>query len=312
MPNMRNIPRFEYPLLAAAFGLAFVMVADCVSASAQSPSPSGNPISMEGVTLGEPMRQLREMLGDPIHVTTVRQGQIWRYLERGGAVYLDIMPTNNVVISITVVRRFDDSPYTDDRGVSFGSSSAAVQAKIGVPTKRSTNSDDGSVDLWYISGDTARIYEFYADKLGFVQEIARPGSSLTSGNHDEPVLPPDGTSLANAIRIKPSNLLADSAWIDAYFSMNPCEGGGRWKETSTNLQADSASNDPIAYIVVQAKCTSGSTSSTFYFDTHGAASPGQDGKGTTIYVDPSQFQTSPQATAAPSRPPSNAHARTPF
>lgn len=257
-------------VLEAALFIASVAVGSGTAAAQPTPSNAAG-ATMEGVSLGEPMSQVRDNLGDPLKVVTISQGQIWRYLEHGGALYLDVLPQNNVVRSITVVRRFDDSSYTDDRGLSFGSDVAAVQAKIGAPTRQSTNSDDGSVDLWYVGGDVARIYEFYAGKLGFVQIFARPGSPLTAGNGEEPTVPADGSSVASAIRIRPSTLIGDSMWIDAFLATNSCDDGGHWKETSTALQADKAANDPLAYMVVHASCTTGNADRTFYFDTHGAA-----------------------------------------
>lgn len=133
---------------------------------------------MEGVTLGEPMSQVRETLGNPAQVLPVGERQMWRYVEHNGSVFVDVIPENDIVISVTVIRRVESSTYVDDRGVAFGMSSGDVQAKLGAATKQSTNSDDGSVDLWYLEGDVSRIYEFYGDKLGFLQIVARPGSQL--------------------------------------------------------------------------------------------------------------------------------------
>jgi hypothetical protein len=225
-------------------------------------------------------------------------------MERGGAVFVDVIPQNNVVSSVTVLRRFDDSPYTDDHGISFGMSSAAVRAKLGAPTRQSTNADDGSVDVWYVQADTALIYEFYGDKLGFVQIVARPGSQLRRGSDEPLVVPADGSSTANAIRIRPPNLLGNTMWIDAFMAMNDCGDNGHWKETSSQLQPDSAAKDLLAYTVVHAKCTSGDTERTFYFDTRGAPTKStQSGTQDTIYVDVRQLQAprhpSPSSSATP-------------
>ncbi len=270
------------------------------AASAQTPAARAATSTLEGVTLGESMQQVREALGDPVQVQPVVNHQIWRYIERGGAVFVDVIPRNNAVTSVTVLRRLDDSSYTDDRGVAFGMSSAEVRAKMGPPARQTTNSDDGSVDLWYVEGDTGRIYEFFGDKLGFVQILVRPGSQPTAASNEATIAPADGSSIANAIRIRPPNLLGNSMWIDAFLAMNPCGGDGHWKETSLNLQADPATNDPLAYTIVRAKCTTGEAEKTFFFDTRGVVTKtGPNGSQNTIYIDPGQIQVPPRPSPSP-------------
>lgn len=285
-----------------AFAVSLILCSGV--AVAQTPSPSQPNMTMEGVTLGQSMRQIRDSLGDPVQLSLVGDQTIWRYLEHGGAVFMDVIPRNNVVSSITVVRRFDDSPYADDRGASFGMSASAVRAKMGAPTKSSTNGDDGSVDLWYVTGDTARIYEFFGDKLGFVQILARPGSQSTAEANAPPMAPDDGSSVARAIRIRPSSMLANTSWIDAYLAMNQCGNGGHWHETSSSMQDDPATKDVMAYVVVHATCTAGSVTRTFYFDTHGAlTNAAQPGQG-TMYIDTRQLQMPPQTSPSPAPVPS--------
>ena len=150
------------------------------AASAQTPAARAATSTLEGVTLGESMQQVREALGDPVQVQPVVNHQIWRYIERGGAVFVDVIPRNNAVTSVTVLRRLDDSSYTDDRGVAFGMSSAEVRAKMGPPARQTTNSDDGSVDLWYVERDTGRIYEILRRQAG-VRANPRSAGIATNG-----------------------------------------------------------------------------------------------------------------------------------
>ena len=274
------------------------------TALAQTTGGGQQNATLEGVTLGDSMRQVRDTLGDPVQVRALEDQTIWRYIERGGAVYVDVIPRNNIVSSVTVLRRFDSSQYTDARGVSFGTNAAGVRAKLGAESKETTNADDGSVDLWYVSGDAAWIYELYGDKLGFVQIVARPGSQSTALAGETPIVPADGSSVVNAIRIRPSSFLGNSLWIDAFLAMNQCGGNGHWKETSLDLQSDKVQNDPLAYTVVHAKCTIGDAERVFYFDTHGVATKtSPDGSKYTIYVDPSQLQVPPKTSPSPSATP---------
>lgn len=266
---------------------------------AQTPAPpaSSSP-QFESVTLGEPMSGLRSRLGDPVHFTDDGHEQIWRYIECGGAVFLDLLVQKNVVYSVTVIRRFDNSPYTDPNGAAFGMTSAQLQAKFGAPQRTTTNADDGSVDLWYYSDHVAWIYEFYSDKLGFIQLVASPDlrSTFATGS---PVLPADGTSIDRAILIRPSNLLADTMWIDAYLAMNACGSTGHWREIASKLAPDLPNHDLLAYSIVHARCTVGTGERDFYFDTHGAMA-NSGNKSQTIYVDSRQL---PQVSPSPSSPP---------
>lgn len=242
----------------------------CGSAAyAQTSSAAGNATQFEGVTLGEPMTSVRERLGDPVTVTSSMGKLIWRYMERGGAIFLDVLVQDNVAYSVTVVRRFPNSPYTDAQGIAFGMTSDDVRAKRGAPDRVSTNADDGSLDLWYRDSSSVWIYEFYSSKLGFIQVL--PPHGLNQGfAAAAATAAADGTSINQAIKIRPSNLLADTTWINTYLAMNHCGNGGRWKETSSTMKADPAVNDLFAYSIVHARCTDGSTERDFFFDTHGA------------------------------------------
>ena len=191
-----------------------------------------------------------------------------RRFGHGGAIYVDVLAKNNVAYSVTVVRRFAKSSYIDAAGITFGSSGADVRAKLGEPKRTSTNSDDGSVDFWYVDESGAKIYEFYHDNLGFIQILPSPKLQSAFASPDA-VLPGDGTSVATAIRIRPSNLIGNSMWIDAYLAMNQCGSKGHWKETSLKMAPDDATKDPLAYTTVHAQCTDGGTERDFVFDTHG-------------------------------------------
>ncbi|HET6275579.1 MAG TPA: hypothetical protein VFE16_06585 [Candidatus Cybelea sp.] len=242
------------------------------SVPAQTPPASPSAMAFQGVTLGEPIAGLKQRLGDPVAVVTPPNVVIWRYLEGGGAIYLDVLVKKSVAASVTVVQRFPGAPYTDSKGASFGMSADQVRALLGTPAKVTTNADDGSIDLWYRAGDYAWIYEFYSDKLGFIQLIASPGivQNFTPG---PPVAPSDGTSLDRAIWIRPSNPLSNTNWIDAYLATNECGTNGHWKQLSLKLKDDPPIRDPLAFTIVHARCTDGAGERDFYFDTHGQPNP---------------------------------------
>jgi hypothetical protein len=106
-------------------------------------------MQFEGITLGEPLAALTPRLGDPVQIASTGKSVIWRYLEGGGGYYLDLLVKNNTATSVTVVQRMQGARYTDPHGVSFGTTSDQVRAKLGAPWRVTTNSDDGSVDLWF-------------------------------------------------------------------------------------------------------------------------------------------------------------------
>jgi hypothetical protein len=286
------------PLLGALSALLLLPL----SAEAQTPSapPAG---VFENITIGEPMVNLRPMLGDPIRVDRSGDTVIWRYLAHGAGIYIDVIVKNNVAQSVTLLSRFDGVAYTDSKGTAFGMTPDETIAKLGAPTRRSTNADDGSLDLWYFSGTYAWIYEFHGNKLDFIQLIAAPAllQSLAAG---PPAEPNDGTSLERAIWIRPANFLAIPAWIDVFLSKNACGNAGHWKEMATKQAQDSTKSDLFAYTIVHARCTDGSVERDFYFDTRGALKG--TGKNTTIYVDPNQplyieVSPSPSPSAHPDK-----------
>jgi hypothetical protein len=269
-------------------------------ALAQTPPPSSSSMAFQGVTLGEPIAGLKQRLGDPVAIVTPPNVVIWRYLQLGGAIYVDVLVKKNVAASVTVVRRFPGVPYTDSKGASFGMSADRVRALLGAPTRVTTNADDGSVDLWYRAGDYAWIYELYSDKLGFIQLIASP-SIVQSFPAGPAVAPSDGSSLDRAIWIRPSSFLSNSNWIDAYLAMNGCGANGEWKQLSLNFKDDPAKQDPLAFTIVHARCTDGASERTFYFDTHGQTNPTLTKP--TIYVDPNELpRPSPSSTPAATPP----------
>ncbi len=241
-----------------------------ICAAAQTPAPAPAAISFEGITLGEPMAGLKPRIGDPVRVVQAGHSVIWRYLQGNGGIYLDVLVRNDAAYSVTVVQRFQGVAYTDPNGISFGMSADQVRARLGPPTRTSTNADDGSVDLWYRVGEYAWIYELYSDRLGFIQLVA--SRSVQQGFvPGPPTVPSAGTSLDSAIWIRPSSPLANATWIDTYLAMNSCGNNGHWTQTSSNLKPDTAKNDPVTYMVVRARCTDGGAERDFYFDTRGAS-----------------------------------------
>ncbi|MGP8100281.1 MAG: hypothetical protein ACLQHL_05875 [Candidatus Cybelea sp.] len=277
--------------------LPVVLVLLCGPVAAQTPSaPAAG--TFEGITIGEPMANLRPTFGDPIQVFAAgNNAVIWRYLTHGDGVYVDVLVKNNVALSVTVLSRLSGVAYVAPSGVALWMTPDQVRAKLGPARHESTNSDDGSLDLWYAALPYAWIYEFHGNKLDFIQLIASP--DLVRQLPPGPVATPnDGTSLANAIWVRPPNLLANSVWIDAFFATNACGHSGRWKEISSKLIADTAKNDPLAYSVVHARCSDGGTERDFFFDTHGMVT--MHGNQGTIYVDPSQL---PHIETSPSAPP---------
>ncbi len=216
------------------------------------------------------MVALQPTLGDPIRVISNNGTLIWRYLTHGDGIYIDVIVKDNVAQSVTVLSRLAGVSYVDSKGASFGMTPDQVSSKLGPPIRQHTNADDGSLDLWYPSPPYAWIYEFHAHKLDFIQLVAAP--SLLSMLAPAPFfVPDDGTSLERAIWIRPSNLLANAEWIDAFLATNSCGNGGHWNQTSLKLAPDPAKGDPSAYTIVHATCSDRSTDRDFYFDTRGAA-----------------------------------------
>jgi hypothetical protein len=261
-----------------ALGLTAAMVFCACPSLAQTASPPPTlPAlsatgSFEGISIGQPVAELRSKFGDPVFVTSYGTTVVWRYLTRGGGTFTDIIVKNNLVQSVTVVGRFDAVPFVDPNAVPFGSTPNQVRAKLGAARHESTNSDDGSLDLTYLVLPYGWVYEFHANKLDFIQLIAAQ-SYLGSFTPGPPVTTGDGTSAERAIWIRPSIVLANQIWIDTYLSHVSCGSGGKWKQASQVFQSDPATNDPTAYTLVHAQCTAGDDRRNFYFDTRGATSP---------------------------------------
>jgi hypothetical protein len=282
--------------VAGGLVLAALALLPCAAAAqSASPPPAG---TFEGISIGEPIANLKATLGDPIRVLSIGGTVIWRYLAHGAGLYLDVVVKDNLAQSITVVSRFDGVRYADPKGMSFGMTPDQVRAKLGRPARESTNSDDGSLDLWYFAGQYGWIYEFHDHKLDFIQIIASP-ALLGTFAPGPAVAPDDGSSFDRAIWIRPSNLVADTEWIGVFLAKNPCGKSGHWVEDSQKLAPDSANKDPLAYAIVHATCTDGKAERDFYFDTRGAARAG--GSSATIYVDPNLL---PRASASPNPTPS--------
>lgn len=275
--------------ILAAGALAFALYGG--AAVAQTTQSTTASPQFEHVTLGEPILSVRHELGDPVKVSTSGGQVIWRYLEHGGAIFLDLIVRNNTVSSVTVVRRFQSAAYTDARGASFGMTVTDTRAKLGAPARTTVNSDDGSTDDWYYAGQYAWIYEFYSGKLGFIQLLASPAWAKTFVSAVA-VSAAGGTTVSDAIVIRPSNLITTSLWIDAYLAINPCGSGGTWKNASSTFIPDDTLHDPFGYTVVHAKCSDGATERDFFFDTHGMLSRSANGS-QTIYVDPRELPTQP-------------------
>jgi hypothetical protein len=256
--------------------------------------------TFEGVAIGAPIASLRASLGDPIKIERTGETVIWRYLTHGGGTYLDIIVKNNVVQSLTLLNRFNSLKYVDPNGIAFGERPDQVRAKLGSTAREATNSDDGSLDLWYTSLPYAWVYEFRANALSFIQLVASPtflatfsaGPAATGG---------DGTSLEQAIWIRPSHVFFTSTWIGVFLAKTTCGTNGHWIQTASRFQADS--QNPLAYTIVSASCSDGNAKRDFYFNTSGDTQPtsGND----TIYIDPGQLQQMIQSPS-PSAPPSPA------
>jgi hypothetical protein len=259
--------------------VAFALLATPVCAQTAPPPPAG---SFENVTIGEPMADLHSTLGDPLRIIPSSSFDIWRYMAHGNGIYIDVLVKDNVAQSVTVLRRIERATYVDPRGAAFGMTPEQLRAKLGPTTRESTNADDGSLDLWYVAQPYLWIYEFHAGKLDFIQLVASPALRQTF-EPAPPTVANDGSSLERAIWIRPSNFLTNSFWIDAFLAANACGNGGHWKEASLKLVADDAKRDPLAYTIVHAACTDGTSQRDFYFDTHGTAKA--NGNQTTIYID---------------------------
>ncbi len=158
------------PLLV--FPVVLVLPSRPVAAQTASAPPDG---TFEGITIGEPMANLRPTLGDSIQVFAAgNNAVIWRYLTHGDGIYVDVLVRNNVALSVTVVSRLSGVAYVAPSGAALWMTPDQVRAKLGPARHESTNSDDGSLDLWYAALPYAWIYEFHGNKLDFVQLIASP------------------------------------------------------------------------------------------------------------------------------------------
>lgn len=263
--------------------------------------------SLEGVTIGESMADVRATLGDPISVSQEAQGlAIWRYLEHGSGVFVDVLTRGGVAYSVTVVARYPGSRYEAPSGVAFGSTRAQVVDKLGAPFRTTTNDDDRSTDLWYrvvtMGGDHAAagiwIYELAAsDRLAFVQILPPEGLGQTIPPA-QPVDLPDGSSIDKAIRPVQPDVLNGLVWTYAYLRLNGCGERGHWIPSRVFEPVQNG----VTYRAIDATCSSGNATRTFYFDVRGIATAPSPAPGTnksTIYIDPNALMELPHDTRSP-------------
>lgn len=283
--------------------LALVFVfATTGSTVAQAPAPSTAPVpALFGVRVGQHVADLRATYGDPIAVLSEGPTQIYRYLALNGGIFLDIMSVRNLVRSVTVVSRFPKIPFTDPRGAAFGITSAQLRTLFGAPDRITTNADDGSVDLWYRDAPNVWIYEFYSDKLGFIQLLA-PAGAISAMQPGPPVTVNDGTSLARAAWIRPANILLAPEWVYVYLTNRSCGGNGHWEQQSTKILSGEKGDDPLAYMAIGAKCSTGDLAATFYFDMRGAVQSNTVDVGGTVYYDTGAMSNMPSPTPSASSP----------
>lgn len=308
---------------------AFLLTSAPAGAQSQSqspppPAPAVLPAAtaepaFEGVTIGEPLAGLRDRLGDPLTVLDIGSNDesVWRYLSHNGAVFVDVLAKRNVAFSVTVVGRFPNSPYVAPSGVRFGITADELAAKLGKPTRTTTNQDDGSVDLWFLDGKELWIYEFHADRLDFVQLVSPHGVDSATTGAAPAVTPGDGSSFDRSVKVV-QPLLMTPFWIDAYVVAHPCGNDGHWIRNAKNAQT-TITRGSAEYTVVHAACSDASGERDFFFDTtsvgktlekpaqsgganHVADSPGP----TAIYIDAATLQSadpSPAPSAAPATAP---------
>ncbi len=224
-----------------------------------APNVSGSPAisaSLDNVTLGDPLATIHQRHGDPVSLQEIpKQSQrIWRFLENGNR-FLDILERNGVAVSITVAKYTKEAAFTDQRGISFGTSSDTVTQKLGPPQKVERNADDGSLDLWYRAPEAATIYEFAAGRLAFEQLLA-PREKQDAYPPGPAVQPRGGTSLADAIVASSPG----DRWIRAYFALNACDSNGEWETVSAH-----SVEKGYTYEVIHATCSSGNLMRDFYF-----------------------------------------------
>jgi hypothetical protein len=298
------MPAFRPARLVLAFAMLWLACPGSLQAQTSQPTQSASATgTFDGVAIGAPMATLRASLGDPIKIESAGETVIWRYLTHGGGTYLDIIVKNNVAQSLTLLNRFDTVKYVDPNGIAFGETPDQVRNKLGTPAREATNSDDGSLDLWYMTAPYAWIYEFRANKLAFIQLVASP-NFLSTFSGGPRVDSDDGTSVERAIWIRPSNILFTTLWIGSFLTANTCGTNGHWTQTASQFRA--GSGNPLAYTIVSALCSDGGTKRDFYFNTSGDTRA--TNANNTIYINVDQLHqmipsSSPSAPPSPAPPP---------
>jgi hypothetical protein len=107
------------------------------------------------------------------------------------------------------------------------------------------------------------LYRFDA-KGGIVHRIVA-GLPLPAANALAPspaAVPHGGTTFDDAIVIGATDEMQGVAAEYAYFDLNPCPGGGRWKPTLQSLVNEKGK----PYDRLDTSCTTGGQTRSFYFD----------------------------------------------
>lgn len=217
---------------------------DLLLAAALSPDTSNG--TWFGITLGEPISQVRAQLGDPLNENDLGQGITKsRYLVDDNTALLGVDRKDGAVVMLSLTSAGNkSSTAADPFGIQLGATEAAVQQARGKPG--ATDDGDGANRLLYGTAPMWH-YIFHDGVLGMI--IVTTRSNDASPTTPDPPLH-TGASIADAIVIKNETEMTGVGWEYAYLAYHPCNAEVQRKMVKQSLVTQ-AKHD---YDVLQTSC----------------------------------------------------------
>jgi len=209
-----------------------------------------------GVTIGEPVAQLRVQFGDPLLIRPLGNARVASFLrEDDPSAVINVTEEHGMVLAVEYLRERPEQTASlrDPYGVTLGLKSADVQKLRGKP------SIDVDGVLYYTvqtDGPATVIYHFEDDVLSSIKLVGSPASA--PGDDKLPRLAEaKGDSYANAILDVSAKPGASIHFRERYFAVRQCD--------STDRSTTTEKRTGKTYSLVTATCDG--KKRTVYFDT---------------------------------------------
>ncbi len=250
-----------------------------LAAEATAPAlPADAPLVWLGVTMGEPVQNLRPRFGDPLHLTRFPDAMIAAGLKPpageapqrkmdywlGDALFLIVSERHGYVVGIEAYA--DSAPPaplstlpTDPRGAVLGQTVDEVARQLS--EKPPSLSGLNAIDTTDASSGLRVRYEFRGGRLNSIQ-WSRPPAQDAAGAELSAIAEPAGDGFTTAILDVQPDETRGVRWEYLYLAAHHCDGATRWQKTSQAL----ATHDRSKYDILHVVCPTTKAERDFYFD----------------------------------------------